>query len=68
MMTQILEDSFEDFDIQHFLRANNHFANALATLGSRISFESITTNVTVIKKFVPVIQVLKEDFIYQPLN
>lgn len=64
----MLEDSFEDFDIQHSLRVNNRFVDALAILGSRISFESTTTDVTVIKKLVPIIQVLNEEFFYQPLN
>ena len=38
-MAQMLEDSFEDFNIQHSQRSNNRFADALATLGARISFE-----------------------------
>ena len=67
-MAQMLEDSFEDFDIQHSQRPNNHFANALATLGARISFEGTTTEVTVIKKPILVIQVLKEEFFGQPLD
>ena len=38
-VAQMLEDSFEDFDIQHSQRSDNRFANALATLGARISFK-----------------------------
>ena len=49
-MAQMLEDSFEDFDIQHSQRFNNRFADALATLGARISFEGTITEVTIIKK------------------
>nr|XP_023877949.1 uncharacterized protein LOC111990408 [Quercus suber] len=67
-MTQMLDDSFEDFDIQHSQRSNNCFANALATLRARISFEGTATDVTIIKKPVPTIQVLKEEFFGQPLD
>ena len=67
-MAQMLEDSFENFDIQHSQRSDNRFSNALATLGARISFEGTTTKVTIIKKPVPAIQVLKEEFFGQPLD
>ena len=67
-IAQMLEDSFEDFDIQHSQRFDNHFADVLATLGARVSFEGTATKVTIIKKPVPVIQVLKEEFLGQPLN
>ena len=67
-MAQMLEDSFKDFDIQHSQRSNNHFANALATLGAKINFEGTTTKVTIIKKPVPAIQVLKKEFSRQPLD
>ena len=58
----MLEDSFEDFDIQHSKRSDNHFADALATLGARISFEGTATEVIIIKKPVLAIRVLKEEF------
>jgi len=32
-MAQRLEDSFEEFNIEHSLRSDNCFADALATLG-----------------------------------
>ena len=67
-MAQILEDSFEDFDIQHSQMSNNHFVDALATLGARISFKGTATEVIIIKKHVPAIQVLKEEFFGQPLD
>ena len=57
-----------DFDIQHSQRSDNRFADALATLGARIIFEGIATEVTIIKKPVPAIQVLNEEFIGQPLD
>ncbi|XP_050248506.1 uncharacterized protein LOC126695728 [Quercus robur] len=47
---------------------DNRFADALATLGARISFEGTATEVTIIKKPVPAIQVLKKEFFEQPLD
>ncbi|XP_050242357.1 uncharacterized protein LOC126691348 [Quercus robur] len=38
-MAQRLEDSFEEFNIEHSLRFDNRFIDALATLGSKVSFE-----------------------------
>ena len=64
----MLEDSFEDFDIQHSQRFDNRFADALVTLGARISFEGTAIEVTIIKKPVPVVQVLKEEFFSQTLD
>ena len=46
-MTQRLEDSFEEFNIEHSLRSDNRFADALATLGSKIIFEGVTTDFTI---------------------
>ena len=42
-MAQRLEDSFKEFNIEHSLRSDNRFADALATLGSKIRFEGATT-------------------------
>ena len=67
-MAQMLEDSFDDFDIQHSQRFDNFFADALATLGVRISFEGTVTEVTIVKKPIPAIQVLKEEFFRWPLD
>ena len=41
-MAQRLEDSFEEFNIEHSLRFDNRFADALVTLGSKASFEGAT--------------------------
>ena len=59
-MAQRLEDPFEEFNIEHSLRSDNRFADALATLGSRIRFEGATTDVTIVKMPMPVVQMLKE--------
>ena len=67
-MAQRLEDSFEEFNIEHSLRSDNRFADALATLGSKIIFEGATTDVTIVKRPIPVVQMLKEEFFDQPLG
>ena len=63
-----MEDSFEEFNIEHFLRSDNRFVDALATLGSKVSFEGATTDVTIVKRPIPVIQMLKEEFFDQSLE
>ena len=67
-MAQRLEDSFEEFNIEHSLRSDNRFADALAILGSKIKFEGATTDVTIIKRPIPVVQMLKEELSNQPLG
>ena len=67
-MAQRLEDSFEEFNIEHSLRFDNRFADALATLGSKIRFEGATTDVTIVKRPIPVVQMLKEELSNQPLG
>ena len=67
-MAQRLEDSFEEFNIEHFLRFDNRFANALPTLGSKVSFEGATINVTIVKRPIPVVQMLKDEFFDQLLE
>ena len=54
-MAQRLEDSFEEFNIEHSLRSDNRFTDALATLGSKIKFKDATTDVTIVKRPVPVV-------------
>ena len=63
-----MEDSFEEFNIEHSLRSVNHFADTLATLGSKVRFEGATTDVTIVKRPIPVVQMLKEEFLDQPLE
>ena len=62
-----MEDSVKEFNIEHSLRSNNRFVDALATLESKIKFEGATTNVTIVKRLIPVVQMLKEEFSDQPL-
>ena len=67
-MAQRLEDSFEEFNIEHSLRSDNRFADALATLGSKIKFEGAITDVTIVKRPILVVQMLKEELSDQPLG
>nr|POF07898.1 hypothetical protein CFP56_27478 [Quercus suber] len=67
-MAQRLEDSFEEFNIGHSLRSDNRFADTLTTLGSKVGFEGATTNFTIVKRPIPVIQMMKEEFFDQPLE
>ena len=67
-MAQRLEDSFEEFNIEHSLRSDNRFTNALATLGSKVKFKGATTDITIMKRPIPVVQMLKEVFFDQLLK
>ncbi|XP_023870825.2 uncharacterized protein LOC111983392 [Quercus suber] len=67
-MAQRLEDSFEEFNIEHYLRFDNHFVDALATLGLKIKFEGATIDVTIVKRPILVVQMLKEEFSDQSLG
>ena len=67
-MAQRLEDSFEEFNIEHSLKSDNHFANALATLGSKTRFEGAAIDVTIVRKPIPAVQMLKEEFSDQLLG
>ena len=67
-MAQRLEDSFEEFNIEHSLKSDNHFAKALATLGSKIRFEGAAIDVTIVRKPIPMVQMLKEEFSDQLLG
>jgi ribonuclease HI len=61
-LAQQLEEKFDTFEIFHAMRCGNHYANALATLGSQISFEGPKIDVTINKRSVPITNLLKEEF------
>ena len=67
-MAQRLEDYFEEFNIEHSPRSDNRFTDALATLGSKIIFEGATTDVTIVKRPILVVQMFKEEFFDQLLG
>ena len=54
--------SFLTFEIEHTLRNENRFADALATLGSQIIFEGDSTRIEVSKRKEFIIKVFKERF------
>ena len=61
-MTQKMEEKFSTFEIEHALRNENRFADALSALGSQIIFERDSTRIKVSKKKESIIEMLKERF------
>ena len=61
-MTQKMEEKFSTFEIEHALRNENRFADALAALGSQIIFEGDNTRIEVSKRKESIIETLKERF------
>ena len=61
-MTKKMEEKFSTFEIEHAPRNKNRFADALATLGSKIMFEGDSTRVKVSKRKESIIEMLKERF------
>ena len=61
-MAQKMEEKFSTFEIEHALRNENRFADALAALGSQIMFEEDSTRVEVSKRKESIIEMLKEKF------
>ena len=61
-MAQKMEEKFSTFEIEHALRNENRFADALAALGLQIMFEGDSTIVEVSKRKESIIEVLKEKF------
>ena len=57
-----MEEKLSTFEIEHGLRNENQFADALAALGSQIMFEGDNTRVVVNKREKSIIEVLKERF------
>ena len=60
VMAQRLEDHFNELTIEHMRRLDNRHANALATLGSKIMFEGESTKVTILKRSIPITQLLQK--------
>ena len=57
-----MEERFLTFEIEHAPRNENRFADALAALGSQITFERDSTRVEVSKRQESMTEVLKERF------
>ena len=57
-----MEEKFSTFEIEHAPRNENQFADALATLGSKIMFEGDSTRIEVSKRKESIIEMLKERF------
>ena len=67
-LAQKLEEKFNTFEISHALRCGNCYADALATLGSKISFKGPKVDVTINKRNMPITDLLKEEFEEQNLD
>jgi ribonuclease HI len=67
-LAQKLEEKFDTFEISHAMRCGNRYADALATLGSQISFEGPKVDVTINKRSVSITNLLKEEFQEQLLD
>ena len=61
-LAQKLEAKFSTFEIEHAQRNENRCADALATLGSQITFEGEEMDVTICKKMEPITKLLKKEF------
>ena len=57
-----MEAKFNTFEIEHAQRNENRYADALATLGSQITFEGEEMDVTICKKMEPITKLLKKEF------
>lgn len=61
-MAQRLENHFNEMTIEHTQRLDNRHVNALATLGSKIMFKGESTKFTILKRSIPIMQLLQEEF------
>uniref|UniRef100_A0A2N9IR83 Integrase catalytic domain-containing protein n=1 Tax=Fagus sylvatica TaxID=28930 RepID=A0A2N9IR83_FAGSY len=67
-LAQKLKEKFDTFEISHAMRCENRYADALATLGSQVSFEESKVDVTIDKRSMPITDLLKEKFKEQNLD
>jgi ribonuclease HI len=67
-LAQKLEEKFDTFEISHAMRCENQYADALATLGSQVSFEGSKVDVTIDKRSMPITDLLREKFKEQDLD
>ena len=61
-LAQKLEEKFDTFEISHAMRCGNRYADALATLGSQVSFDGPKVDVTIDKRTMPITDLMKEKF------
>ena len=57
-----MEAKFSTFEIEHAQRNENRYADALATLGSQITFKGDEMDVTICKKIEPITESLRKEF------
>jgi ribonuclease HI len=61
-LAQKLEAKFSTFEIEHAQRKENRYADALATLGSQITFAGEEMDVVICKKTEPITKSLRKEF------
>ena len=61
-LAQKLKVKFSTFEIEHAQRNENRYVDALATLGSQITFEGEEMDVTICKKIEPITESLRKEF------
>ena len=61
-LAQKFEANFGTIEIEHAQRNENRYADALATLGSQITFKGEEMDVTLCKKIEPITESLKKEF------
>ena len=61
-LAQKLEAEFNTFEMEHAQKNENRYTDALATLGSQITFEGEEMDVTICKKIEPITESLKKEF------
>ena len=61
-MAQKMEEKFSTFEIDHALRNENRYVDALAALGSQIIFEGNSIGIEVSKRKESIVEMLKERF------
>ena len=57
-----MEAKFSTFEIEHAQRNESRYADALATLGSQITFEGEEMDVAICNKIEPIIESLRKEF------
>ncbi|BFG37437.1 hypothetical protein CerSpe_237110 [Prunus speciosa] len=59
--TERLVNSFKQVVLEHIPGVTNTYVDALATLGSKLSFVKEQPNITVIKKDMPAVEAMPQD-------
>jgi hypothetical protein len=67
-LAQKLEEKFDTLTIEYTHRSENRYADALAALGSQVTFEGVSTDVTIVKKDTPITNTLEQKLVEPPIS